>query len=62
VGRGALRHGHGPLQRNLAREAANLDGFRKLVARRPGRQQAAPNPVERDEELAEQLRSLGYTR
>lgn len=49
-------------RRNLAPEAANLDRYRELVARRPGRQQAAPNPVERDEELAEQLRSLGYTR
>jgi arylsulfatase A-like enzyme len=51
------------LQRqNLARQAADLDGYRELVARRPGRQQVAPNPIERDEELAAQLRSLGYTR
>jgi hypothetical protein len=46
-------------RRNLAPEAADLEAFRRLIARRSLRQ-ALPNPVESDEELAEQLRSLGY--
>jgi hypothetical protein len=45
--------------RNLAPEVADLDAYRRLVARRSIRQ-ASPNPIEPDEELAEQLRSLGY--
>lgn len=46
-------------RRNLAPEAGNLDAYRRLIARRSSRQ-AAPNPIERDPELVEQLRSLGY--
>jgi arylsulfatase A-like enzyme len=46
-------------RRNLAPEVVDLDAYRRLIARRSGRK-AAPNPVEPDEELAKQLRSLGY--
>jgi hypothetical protein len=46
-------------RRNLAPEEVDLDVHRRLVARCFG-PQAAPNPVETDEELAGQLRSLGY--
>jgi len=46
-------------RRNLAPEVASLDAYRRLIAGRSGRR-AAPNPTEPDEELAEQLRSLGY--
>ena len=46
-------------RRNLAPEVADLDAYRRLIARRSGRQ-AVPNPIEPDEELAEQLHSLGY--
>ena len=49
-----------PLQRrNLAGEADGLDAYRRLLAVRSGLE-ARPNPVERDTELIEQLRSLGY--
>jgi arylsulfatase A-like enzyme len=48
-------------QRNLAREAADFDSYRRLLAER-SRWRAAPNPIERNEELTEQLRSLGYAR
>ena len=48
-------------RRNLAREAADLGSYRRLLAER-SRWRAAPNPIERDEELLEQLRSLGYAR
>jgi choline-sulfatase len=49
-----------PLQRrNLAGEADDLDAYRRLLAMRSGLE-AAPNPIERDAELIEQLRSLGY--
>lgn len=46
-------------RRNLAPEAADLDGYRRLIARRSA-QNAAPNPMQPDEKLVEQLRSLGY--
>ena len=46
-------------RRNLAPEAADLDSYRRLLAGR-SRWRAAPNPIEPDEELAKQLRSLGY--
>ena len=46
-------------RRNLAPEAAELDAYRRLLAVLPGRR-ATPNPIERSEELIEQLRSLGY--
>jgi arylsulfatase A-like enzyme len=49
----------GSQRRNLAPEAADLDAYRRLAARRSERRGAA-NPVERDEELVEQLHSLGY--
>jgi len=50
-----------PLQRrNLAGEAdGGLDAYRRLLAVRSGLE-AGPNPAERDTELIEQLRSLGY--
>jgi arylsulfatase A-like enzyme len=46
-------------RRNLAEDAGNIDVYRELIARRASRR-AAPNAIEPDEELAEQLRSLGY--
>jgi len=46
--------------RNLAPEVPDLDAYRRLITRRSVRQ-ASPNPIEPDEQLAEQLRSLGYT-
>ena len=46
-------------RRNLAREAADLDAYRRLLSVLPSRR-AAPNPIEPSEELLEQLRSLGY--
>jgi arylsulfatase A-like enzyme len=46
-------------RRNLAPEAAGLESYRQLVARRSVRE-TAPNPIEPDEELSRQLRSLGY--
>ena len=48
-------------RRNLAQEAVDLDVYRRLLAER-SRWRAAPNPIERDEELVDQLRSLGYAR
>jgi arylsulfatase A-like enzyme len=45
--------------RNLAPATADLDAYRRLIAVRAG-WQTAPSRIEPDEELAEQLRSLGY--
>jgi arylsulfatase A-like enzyme len=48
-------------RRNLASEAADLDSYRRLLADR-SRWRTAPIPIQHDEELIEQLRSLGYAR
>jgi arylsulfatase A-like enzyme len=48
-------------RRNLAPEADDLDSYRRLLAER-SRWRAVAKPIEPDEELLEQLRSLGYAR
>jgi hypothetical protein len=46
-------------RRDLAQDGADRGACRRLIEGCSGRQ-AAPNPTQPDEELAEQLRSLGH--